>query len=149
MDMTVAGPIEVLGYSVRTKNADEGDPRTGKIGPLWGRIFKERILERVPGATGARIYAVYGDYESDENGHYTLVVGRESRHGGPVPQGMTRVSIPRASYTVFEARGEMPRALIETWGRVWKAQLRRAFTTDFELHDPADPARVAIHIATK
>jgi predicted transcriptional regulator YdeE len=60
---------------------------------------------------------------------------------------MKRVSVPRGRYALFTATGEMPRALIETWGKVWASPVKRAYTTDFEVHDPAKPGQVDIHIA--
>ncbi len=143
-----AGPIDVIGFSVRTKNADEASGK-GKIGPLWGRVMGEKLLDRVPGRVGSKVYGVYTDYESDHNGLYTLVVGVQSPHTGALPEGATRVTVKKGRYAVFTANGEMPGALIETWGRIWASPVKRAYTTDFELHDPADPTKVQVQIAVK
>ena len=55
----------VKGLQVRTKNADEMNPETQKIAPLWGRFFNEVLPTLGEGAT---VYGVYHNYESDATG---------------------------------------------------------------------------------
>jgi predicted transcriptional regulator YdeE len=141
----------VVGISVRTRNADEGDPAKAKIGGLWQRFYKEGVAGKIPGATDpTKVFAVYTDYESDHRGAYTLVVGCPVGGSSAVPAGMVAATIPAGDYDVFEAKGEMPKALIETWGAIWKhydgGAAKRAYTTDFEVHEKGS-ARV--HIAKR
>ena len=62
------------------------------------------------------------------------------------------VLIPAGQYLVFTGSGDIPAAVLGAWRQVWAYFARadapaRAFSTDFEQYDPADPSRVRIHIA--
>lgn len=141
-----------VGIDVRTRNADEVDPAKARIGALWQRFFREGIAARI--ASDARppaIVGVYSDYESDHTGAYSLLVGGLTDETDRAPAGMKRIAIPAGRYMVFEARGAMPQALIETWGRIWKhfdesPAARRAYTVDFELYRADGSADVHIAI---
>jgi predicted transcriptional regulator YdeE len=144
--------VHIVGPSVRTTNADEASGK-GKIGGLWQRFFAQDLASRIPArAHPTRVYGVYTDYESDHTGPYTLVVGCPVvTPPSSLPEGMVSVTVPEGDYLAFAARGAMPRALIDTWGRIWghfeSASRQRSFTTDFELHDSETPSEVQIHIA--
>lgn len=48
---------------------------------------------------------------------------------------MVAKTIQASSYAIFRAIGEHPKALIETWGNIWKeSDLDRTYTGDFELY---------------
>jgi len=135
--------LVVVGFAARTSNDAERDPERAQIGALWGRVMSG-ALDAVPRREPAgRIVAVYHDYESDHTGAYSIVVGTTvigtiMDRANDVPDGM--VTVPAARCAVFEARGQMPDALIEKWGEIWNAfegpATKRAFTTDVELHAP-------------
>jgi predicted transcriptional regulator YdeE len=133
----------VVGFRARTTNAAESDPATARIPALWGAYMGRR------GESDAPSYGVYGRYESDHAGAYDVTVGAE---GEWADGGLARVHVPAGRYLVFANEGEIPRAVIDAWGAVWAhfaggADVRRAYTTDFERYDPARPDRVEIHIA--
>lgn len=52
----------VFGISVRTKNANEMDVSTAKIGPLWGKFYQTVAPALSQGST---VYGVYYNYESE------------------------------------------------------------------------------------
>jgi predicted transcriptional regulator YdeE len=138
----------VVGISVRTRNADEGDPQKAKIGALWQRFFADGIAAKTGTVDPGKTLAVYTDYESDHQGAYTLVVGCAVTGAPPVPAGMVAVTIPAGEFDAFEAKGEMPKALNETWGAIWRhyeaGRAKRAYTTDFEVHEKGS---ALVHIA--
>lgn len=137
----------VIGIAVRTTNEAEADPSRGLLGGLWARAGAPGTFDHVASRADDRLYAVLTDYESDENGAYTQVVGvRVTRLTGP-PEGMVAVRVPAARCLKTEARGPMPGALIEAWRQVWKhTDPLRAFTTDLEVHtDEGADLLVAVH----
>jgi predicted transcriptional regulator YdeE len=67
---------------------------------------------------------------------------------------MTTLTIPREKYLVSTGNGELPGAVIQTWGAVWQyfeeqTRDKRAYTVDFERFDRREPSRVEIDIAVK
>lgn len=140
---------EIKGISVRTRNADEMSPETSKIGVLW-QNFYEKIAPNLK--TGASVFGVYYDYESDAMGEFSVLAGTdgiaESSAGN-----LEKVFIQKGDYLLFEGNGEMPQVVIDTWSRVWDyfasntAKYQRAYTTDFEFYKGSNA--IEIHIAVK
>lgn len=163
---TTLDRMTVAGIAVRTSNATEKDPTKARIGRHWKRFTGERLEQRMADVRVASdVVAVYYDYESDASGQYSLLIGYPVHGESTLPdidigthavisvsdletddfpmQGesaiVSVVSDP-GDYLVFEARGEMPEALIECWRSVWDyfktSKEMRTFETDFEFHRP-------------
>lgn len=141
--------IRVSGVKVRTRNADETEAASAKIGPTWQRFFNQGLYESIPGKhSDSPVYGVYSAYESDASGEFDVLAGVTTR----VPaEGFESLVIEPGRYLVFEARGQMPDAVISTWQHIWAyfeqpdAQTR-AFVTDFEAYQAEDLALIYIGI---
>ncbi|MEO3813574.1 effector binding domain-containing protein [Sphaerisporangium sp. B11E5] len=133
----------VIGYAVRTTNADEADPSRARLPGLWARSGVPGAFAHIPGRVDENLYAVLFDYDgSDQQGAYTQVVGAAVRTLARLPEGMVAVRVPAVPSLKVEAHGPMPQALIEAWQEVWRhteagSVPPRAFTTDLEIHHPA------------
>lgn len=144
----------ITGLAVRTSNARERDPATAALPNLWGRFTAAQTKHAGGEQPAAPVYSVYTEYESDVNGAYTVVLGREDVLP-EFPESADRTVIVTAGrYLVFSSTGEMPGAVLNGWQHVWTYFSRpdapeRAYTTDFEYYDPAQPPTVHIHIAVR
>jgi predicted transcriptional regulator YdeE len=141
VDVIDRAELVVVGFAVRTTNADEMDPARAKLPTLWQRVGAPGAFAHVPGRLDENLYAVLTDYESDHNGAYTQIVGTGVRTVPRIPEGMVAVRVPAAHTLRLAARGPMPQALVEAWQQVWKhtesgGTPSRAFTTDLEVHHP-------------
>ncbi len=143
--------FRVAGLAVRTKNSDEFDPTKAQIPNLWNAVFATKVLEKIPNQPVSKaVYAVYSHYESDASGEYDLTVGALIDE----PSSEFRyVDICPGDYLVFQARGELPAALIQTWGKIWayfvqRPELVRSFQTDFEHYVGAQAVDVYIGITS-
>ncbi|PRC93617.1 GyrI-like domain-containing protein [Solimicrobium silvestre] len=127
--------FRVAGLAVRTKNCDEFDSSRAKIPALWGTLFATDALNSIPHQPSEpAVFGVYSGYESDASGEYDLTVGALVSAAG---HEFSHVAICDGDYLVFEARGAMPAALIQTWGQVWAyfeqhPEQARCYKTDFE-----------------
>jgi len=143
-------PVVIAGIATRTTNAREMDPGTAALSGLWGRFYAEEAATSAESPDNRPLYSVYTEYESDFNGAYTVVIGRE---GADKSKAQKVVTIAAGPYLEFISSGAMPGAVIDGWKQVWsyfadtKAHSRRAYTTDFEYYDPAEPSTVRIYIA--
>jgi predicted transcriptional regulator YdeE len=139
-------PFRVAGISIRTTNSD-----TAKLSSLWNRFFEEGISEKIPNQLpDSSVYGVYSAYDSDLHGEYSLTAGTEVDPSVAVDNSFTMVDIPGGEYLVFEGKGEMPAAVVDTWRAVWdffseSNEFKRNYTADFELYRASD--EVAIHIS--
>ncbi|HSX37555.1 MAG TPA: effector binding domain-containing protein, partial [Chlamydiales bacterium] len=68
-----------------------------------------------------------------------------------VPEGLVGKTIPASKYAVFTTKGAFPQGLIATWQEVWKSNLSRSYTSDFELYrsdfNPQKNPEVKVYIA--
>ena len=142
--------FRVAGIAVRTRNSDEMNPDTSRIGGLWDRFFSESWEHKLPqpGADG-RIFGVYSAYESNEQGAFDVLAGVAAPEDAQVVGGASTIAIEAGDYLVFHGQGSMPQMVIDAWGEVWRyfgenPQIQRRFTTDIEAD--AGPDRVAIHL---
>ncbi|AEF55251.1 GyrI-like domain-containing protein [Marinomonas posidonica] len=136
MDVSVIEEMAVRGIGVRTRNVDEMQPETAKIGDLWGRFYSQ-LMPKL--SSNAQVFGLYTHYESDHNGWFDVVACTDSLAQGDVAE-VKDYSIVAGSYLVFRGSGEMPKAVIDLWGEVWRyfssdhCAYKRAFTTDFECY---------------
>jgi predicted transcriptional regulator YdeE len=146
--------IRFIGQAVRTSNQAESNPSSARIPGLWGRFFAENIPGSIPfESEPTTILGVYTNYESDDTGEYSLIAACRVSSLDNLPDGMTGGIIPAADYLVFQAKGQMPQALIATWGSVWNyfsapRPYRRSFTTDFELYKGGNEADIYIAVTS-
>ena len=136
----------ISGLQVRTKNADEMNPDTLKIAPLWGRFYNEVLVTLGEDAT---VYGVYYNYESDASGAFDVLVGADDI---ALTQEMKSVELQAGKYLMFPVKGELPQAIIDTWMQIWayfedpSIDEKRAFKTDFELYRSADEVEIYIGV---
>lgn len=143
-------PFMVAGLQVRTRNADEQQVDTAKIGPMWQRFFSEGWFDRIPARQSASfVYGVYSGYESDATGYFNVTAGVQV---DATSAGCPAVEIEGGDYLVFSAKGEMPDCVIQAWGLIWayfadNPQTVRRFISDFEVYSAPDS--VAIYIGVQ
>ncbi|NMH64475.1 GyrI-like domain-containing protein [Shewanella salipaludis] len=140
---------QIHGLKVRTNNAAEMQPASGKIGPLWQQ-FHARYGSRLN--AGTPVYGVYHEYQSDMHADFSVLAGTtaDSLAAASADNAMAEVTLVAGDYLQFSAEGEMPGSVIDLWGRVWAyfasadCPYRRRYLTDFECY-PND-SRVEICI---
>ena len=136
----------IKGLQTRTKNADEMNPDTQKIAPLWGRFFSEVLPTLKESAT---VYGVYHHYASDADGAYDVLVGADIMD---TTDEMKSVTLEEGKYLMFPVKGELPQAILDTWMKVWayfedpSIDEKRAYETDFELYKSEDEAEIYIGV---
>lgn len=133
----------VSGLTVRTKNSDEFNPEKAKLPDLWQQFYSSNPTQNTP------VYGVYSDYESDANGAYNLTAGTSNN---TQDIELNKVQINSGHYLVFQNKGPMPQAVIETWMQIWdyfaiEGSPKRCFLTDFEEYKNGD--EIAVYIGVK
>lgn len=140
----------VSGISVRTQNSEEFEPKTAKIGELWNTFFTRNLANNIPGRLAdTPLVGVYSNYASDVNDYYDATAG--VLVSGPNADFSCVVLHP-GLYLVFEARGEMPEAIMEAWDGVWKyfeqhGEITRSYLSDYELY--TGPNEVQIYVGVE
>jgi len=115
------------------------------------RFFKENTLSKIPNKINGNILALYTDYEGDYTKPYSWILGCEVSSLDEVPEGLVGKVIPESKYAVFTTQGEFPKGLIAAWQAIWKSNLSRSYTSDFEIYrsdfDPEHNPEVKVYIA--
>lgn len=115
------------------------------------RFFKENILAKIPNKINGNILALYTDYEGDYTKPYSWILGCEVSSLEEIPAGLVGKVIPASKYAVFTTQGEFPQGLISVWQAIWKLNLTRSYTSDFELYrsdfNPQKNPEVKVYIA--
>lgn len=122
----------IMGIECRTSNAPEAGPQD--ISSLWKKFYSEEIISQIPNKSSSEVIALYCDYEGDYTQPYSFVIGSPVSSIEVIPEGLVAKTIPSGSYALFQAIGEYPQTLIETWGIIWQTELNRTYTGDYELY---------------
>ena len=133
----------------------------GKIAGNWQKFYQEGIGSKVPNQAKPGVeLAVYSDYESDEKGAYSHLIGAEVSSLKEVPAGMAARTLSPAIYAVLTSkRGPIPDIIVDVWQEIWSLKQEdlggksRAFKNDFEVYDersqnPKD-AQVDVYLSVK
>lgn len=138
---------QFIGLELRTNNED----CSSAMPAHKDRFFKENIPSKIPNKINGNILALYTDYEGDYTKPYSWILGCEVSSLEQVPEGLVGKVIPASRYVVYTTKGEFPQGLIAAWQDIWKSNLPRSYTSDFEVYrsdfDPQRNPEVKIYIA--
>ncbi|WP_263354278.1 GyrI-like domain-containing protein [Acidicapsa acidisoli] len=158
MKTTLAVPIYVAGFQVRTSNAKEMSGN-GEIGKLWMRFFQQNLAEQMPNRIGQTLMVVYSGYASDEKGEYDYLLGAPVTSADGIPATLTVRQIPAGQYAVITtAQGPAAEVVPSAWKHIWAmspSELggQRTFLIDYEIYDQRSAAptnaQVEIHVGLR
>ena len=151
--VTMVEAFDVIGIECRTNNAKEASGK-GCIGPNWGRLMSESLLDKIPGRADKSTIAVYRDYASDKDGDYTYILGAKVKPGAAAPTGMVKTTVNAGKFAVFASEtGPVQQVVPATWKRIWEVPKSepggdRFYDSDFELYDDraANPAKAQMDV---
>ncbi len=143
----------VIGISARTNNAKEMTA-DGVIGKMWGRLFQEGLIAKIPNKADTAIVAVYTDYASDHNGDYMYVLGARVTSDSEVPSGMVAKKIPGGKFARFTTeKGPAATVVPEMWMKInslpaGAVGADRTYRADYEVYDQRamDPQNVVVEV---
>lgn len=137
----------IIGLELRTSNAE----CMNTIPKHWERFCKEEVFNTIPNKVGNDIFALYTDYEGDCTMPYSYIIGCEVSTLDEIPAGLVSRVVPESTYAVFTARGAFPQSVIDTWQAIWKTDLKRLYTCDFEMYradfHPQQNSEMEVYIA--
>jgi predicted transcriptional regulator YdeE len=138
-----------IGLELRTNN----EKCSSEMPAHKERFFKENIPDKIPNKINGNILALYTDYEGDYTKPYSWLLGCEVSNLDEIPAGLVGKVIPEFKYAVFTTQGEFPQGVIAVWQAVWKSNLPRSYTSDFEVYrsdfNPQKNPEVKVYIAVE
>lgn len=126
--------FKIIGISTRTTNKDNQSKED--LGKLWERFFVENIIEKIPNKSSFEIISIYTDYKSDFTDEYTTIIGLKVSTLDEIPNGLTGREFKSENFQKFIAKGEMPKAVLDSWIDIWQRdkELDRKYSYDFEVY---------------
>lgn len=134
----------VVGIGAVTANSD---PKMGEIiSELWRKLYYGGVNATIKNKVNEYAIGLYSDYSNDQ---YCVTAGNEVSR--PENDELSVKIIPAGKYTKFSVHGHMEKAVAEAWGEIWKMDLDRSFTGDFEeyLNSDWENGDIDIYIALK
>jgi len=137
----------VAGITIRTSN---NDPNMAKsIGEAWQSFFTGGIYQSILNKENDNSIGLYTNYEDKVNGAYDLMVCCEILKED-LPTEINVKRIPEGKYAKFAIKGHVVKAVAECWSKVWKMDLNRKYSFDFEEYvggSEMDNAEINIYIS--
>lgn len=130
----------VAGLARRTNNAREM-AGVGEIAKLWQEFQQKHVENEIARKLDNDLLAVYTDYESDQHGDYTYLLGKRVPDLRDLPAGLTGRYVPAGRYAeLVSEKGPVTEVVPKMWQRIWSMRPlemggRRAFEADYELYD--------------
>lgn len=148
---TVVKKPEILLAGIKCRTSNRPNAAMHDIPALWERFHSENIIDQIPEKASGDIIALYCEYDGDHTHPYSVVIGCPVYTFDQVPEGLVVKKIPGGTYAAYEAIGEQPQTLIETWGEIWQTNLPRTYTGDYEFYGEKfasnSPEKIEVFIA--
>lgn len=134
--------FSLVGSKIRTSNSNNGND----IGSHWHTAFQNPALLAITDKKSGMPFGLYANYESDHTGEFDHLVAFD---GVSSDDSLDTVNIHESDYLVFDASGEQPNGVINTWGEIWSyfknhSEITRTYHADFEKY--ISETEVAIYI---
>lgn len=152
MQQKVIAPFQIIGISVRTSN--QNNQAANDIPALWNQFITENVMNKIPNRIDSEVYSIYTNYEGDHTQPYDTILGCKVSSLENIPEGMVGQEFEGGKVAKFTSKGNLEDNIIyKTWLDIWKADLDRTYTADFEVHGPKSldraNAEVDIFVAIK
>lgn len=130
--------MHLVGITARTSNTKEMTGN-GKIAALWQRFWEEGILSQISDpSVPSEIVVAYTEFETDENGEYTILIGTKVGSVKSLPSHLTTISVSESDYLhVSTEWGPISEIGINTWKKIWSDETyrkNRSYKTDLEIY---------------
>ena len=135
MDTVTIDEISLIGLALKGKTTNANGQSAVDCGNMWQQFEKEGYQQKIPGKISEEIFAVYHQYEGDWTQPYAYFIGCRVKPGTAVPEGLTGLIIPAGVYQQIRAKGKMPDCVADAWRGIWKSDISRKYTADFEVYD--------------
>jgi len=127
--------FRLIGLKLPHKTTNENNQSGKDCGELWQKFERDKIFDLIPNKLSNEIYAVYYDYESDENGVFSYFIGCKVSENAAIPENLKAIEIPSQNYEIVMAKGVMTGCITEAWQKIWNSEIPRKFGFDFEVYD--------------
>ena len=120
----------VEGIEVKTTN--ENGKSIQDIANMWQTFFMQGIYDKVENKVNGKTIGLYTEYEKDYTKPYNFVVCTEVSENSKNMENRVVKVISKGKYAKFVIHGDVQNAVGQAWQEIWKMDLNRKYTYDFE-----------------
>ena len=135
MTKVLLDEIKLIGLSLNKKTSNHNGKSSIDCGNLWQKFENENYIEKIPEKLTKEILAVYHEYEGDYTKPFSYFIGCKVPNDTEVPTGLQSLTIPKETYQMIIAKGEMPNCVVTAWEKIWTSNIPRSYNIDFEIYD--------------
>ena len=126
--------IYIVGFSLETSLT--GDRYIRDVESIWNQYAEEYPLSQITNNMDDKIYVVYSNYGSGDDGYgFTVVIGHRVANLDAVPADLDSITVPASKYAVFNVSGTLEQNVLQMWEHIESAGLERAYSADLEIYD--------------
>ena len=139
---------EKMIQGMKTKTTNQDGKAMQDIAKVWKKLFTNGIYEEILNKVNMKTIGLYTDYEGDYTKPYVFMAGAEVSKVEKTKEGIESVIIPKGKYAKFVLTGDVQNAVGQAWQEIWKMDLKRKYTCDFEEYqnNSEDMQKQEIHI---
>ncbi|KAB8037743.1 hypothetical protein GCL60_11255 [Silvanigrella paludirubra] len=129
----ISNEILIAGIEIRTTFIN--GKHFKDIGKLWQKVMSHNELQKIPCTKDKSLYCIYYDYENEDKGEYSVMIGMEVSNIQEMPQNFKIMRIIPGKYRTYQTKTQDPTEVQKIWQNVWntpKTELHRTFKTDFD-----------------
>jgi len=148
MEFEIIELKEKIVEGIEIKTTNENGKSVQDIANLWQKFFTQEIYNGIENKVNNKTIGLYTEYEGDYTKPYHFVVCTEvTKQSQNMQQRIVRV-IPKGKYAKFTIYGDIQKSVGEAWKEIWKMNLKRKYTCDFEEYqnNSDDMQKQEIHI---
>lgn len=139
----------VAGLIKETTNVN--NKAVNDIGELWKMFLQSGVYEQIGNKMNDKTIGLYTDYQGDYTKPYNFLACCEVSKIGNVNIPIVIKKINGGKYAKFIIKGDVQKAVGEFWCELWKMNLDRKYSCDFEEYqnstDDMDNMEIHIYIA--
>ncbi len=98
--------------------AEENSPAQD-IGQFWRKANENGLVARLVQLLNGEIKGLLGIVEKYNEKKNTVDYWITAEHSGDIPAGYSSLEFPAAKWVVFEVKGPIPTAMVNTWKRIY------------------------------
>lgn len=120
----------VAGVVVKTSNSSPDMEKI--IREAWEKFFGAGIYLSISNKKNTNTIGLYTNYEDKVNGAYDVMICCEISNEKNLSDKVQMKKIVEGKYAKFVVKGEVKEAVAKCWSEIWRMNLDRKYTFDFE-----------------
>jgi predicted transcriptional regulator YdeE len=125
---------ERLVVGLLKKTTNEKMQAVNDIASLWQKFMGSGVYDLIKNKVGSETIGLYTDYEGDYTKPYNFIACCEVQNADYFQKTLVTKKIPAGKYAKFTIEGNAQQAVEELWQKIWKMDLDRLYSSDFEVY---------------